>query len=147
MPAPSSKCQHPEAWPASTYGHLREGYLRIKSSFNFYKGLNVVFVSLSVAANSHFYKEYWIRAKHPWSDIPYHIVPSIQCSVEGNYFPRLQFSPATGHQLVWSRLMMLWTAILKPRTWFLFMEPVMICISPIVFFGYFTAQSGLEHKF
>ena len=23
MPAPSSECQHPEAWPASTYGHLR----------------------------------------------------------------------------------------------------------------------------
>ena len=24
-PAPSSECQHPEAWPASTYGNLREG--------------------------------------------------------------------------------------------------------------------------
>ena len=24
MPAPSAESQHPEAWPASTYGHLRE---------------------------------------------------------------------------------------------------------------------------
>ena len=24
MPAPSAERQHPEAWPASTYGHLRE---------------------------------------------------------------------------------------------------------------------------
>ena len=24
-PAPSAESQHPEAWPASTYGHLREG--------------------------------------------------------------------------------------------------------------------------
>ena len=23
MPAPSAECQHPEAWPDSTYGHLR----------------------------------------------------------------------------------------------------------------------------
>jgi len=28
MPAPSTERQHPEAWPASIYGHLREGYLR-----------------------------------------------------------------------------------------------------------------------
>ena len=34
MPAPSSECQHPEAWPASTYGHLREWYIRMKSSFH-----------------------------------------------------------------------------------------------------------------
>ena len=31
MPAPSAECQHPEAWPASIYGHLREGYLRKRS--------------------------------------------------------------------------------------------------------------------
>ena len=30
--APSSEFQHPEAWPASTYGQLREGYLRMKPS-------------------------------------------------------------------------------------------------------------------
>ena len=28
-PAPSSERQHLEAWPASTYGHLREGYLSV----------------------------------------------------------------------------------------------------------------------
>ena len=28
-PAPSSERQHPEAWPASTYGHLREGCLSV----------------------------------------------------------------------------------------------------------------------
>jgi len=28
MPASSAERQHPEAWPASIYGHLREGYLR-----------------------------------------------------------------------------------------------------------------------
>ena len=27
MPAPSAESQHPEAWPASTFGHLREGKL------------------------------------------------------------------------------------------------------------------------
>ena len=27
MPAPSAECQQLEAWPASIYGHLREGYL------------------------------------------------------------------------------------------------------------------------
>ena len=42
-PAPSSECQHPEAWPASTYGYFREGYLRMKSTFQFFKkGDNVV---------------------------------------------------------------------------------------------------------
>ena len=30
MPANSAECQQPEAWPASSYGHLREGYLGIK---------------------------------------------------------------------------------------------------------------------
>ena len=29
-PAPSSECQHPEAWPASTYGHLRGVSLTFK---------------------------------------------------------------------------------------------------------------------
>ena len=28
-PAPSSERKHPESWPASTYGHLREGYLSV----------------------------------------------------------------------------------------------------------------------
>ena len=37
-PAPSSECQHPEAWPASTYGHLREGHLRMKFLLNLKKG-------------------------------------------------------------------------------------------------------------
>ena len=29
MPAPSAERQHPEAWPASTYGHLRGVSLKI----------------------------------------------------------------------------------------------------------------------
>ena len=29
MPAPSSERKHPEAWPASTYGHLRGVSLKI----------------------------------------------------------------------------------------------------------------------
>ena len=28
-PAPSAESQHLEAWPVSTYGHLREGYLSV----------------------------------------------------------------------------------------------------------------------
>ena len=32
--APSAEYQHPEAWPASTYGHFKEGYLIMKSSFH-----------------------------------------------------------------------------------------------------------------
>ena len=32
MPAPSSECQNPEAWPASTYGHLRGVSLTFQDS-------------------------------------------------------------------------------------------------------------------
>ena len=39
MPAPSSECQHPEAWPASIYGHLRE-------SVDFGVSVNKLFVTI-----------------------------------------------------------------------------------------------------
>ena len=35
-PAPSAELQHPEAWPASTYGYLRGVSLKIVSANNLF---------------------------------------------------------------------------------------------------------------
>ena len=47
MPAPSAERKHPEAWPASTYGHLRGVSLKIVPA-------NKVLVARTVPANNLF---------------------------------------------------------------------------------------------
>ena len=53
MPATSTECQHPEAWPASTYGHLRGVSLTFKM-FTFEKSADLL---EKVLANIHFNKK------------------------------------------------------------------------------------------